>query len=491
MVSPWLVKLLTEAHRLLPGLFLLLGCVLPCRAETRPNILFILTDDQGPHAASYLGNKELPTPHLDQLAAEGAVLKNAFCVTPVCSPSRASIVTSRYGTELGILDWINPKTQTELGLDPQTTTWMELLQKNGYVTGLMGKWHLGTAPRFHPTLTGYTEFMGFLDGGRPTRDVVLEIGGQNKPTTGFIVDVVTDGAIEFLKSHRSDTFALSVHYREPHRVWLPAPNEDVEPFRDLVPTLPPSETPGVDEELVRKWIREYYISCRSVDRSVGRLMQTLKEQGLEENTIVIFTSDHGYNTGHHGIFHKGNASWMLKENPPAPWSDISANRRPNMFDQSLRVPAIVRWPKVVKPGTVVEHTVSHLDWYPTLLAMTGTAASSPDPVRGRSIVPLLKGEPIGWSDDLYSEYSMREGATVDMRCWRTPEWKLSIDFRHRDRDEMFDLRHDPAESTNLIRSDRRDVQEMRESLTQKIRAKMKEIGDPLFATLPPEPSESR
>jgi uncharacterized sulfatase len=220
-------------------------------------------------------------------------------------------------------------------------------------------------------------------------------------------------------------------------------------------------------------------------------MQTLKEQGLDENTIVIFTSDHGYNTGHHGIFHKGNASWMLKENPPAQWSDINANRRPNMFDQSLRVPAIVRWPKVVKPGTVVERTVSHLDWYPTLLAMTGTAASSPDPVRGRSIVPLLKGEPIAWSDDLYCEYSMREGATVDMRCWRTPEWKLSIDFRHRDRDEMFDLRHDPAESTNLIRSDRRDVQEMRESLTQKIRAKMKEIGDPLFATLPPEPSESR
>lgn len=473
------------------AILLILGSDGPCGAGTRPNVLFILTDDQGPHAASYLGNKELPTPHLDQLAAEGAVLQNAFCVTPVCSPSRASIVTSRYGTELGILDWINPKTQTELGLDPQTTTWMELLQKNGYVTGLMGKWHLGTAPRYHPTLTGYTEFMGFLDGGRPTRDVTLEINGENKPTTGFIVDVVTDGAIEFLKSHHNDTFALSVHYREPHRVWLPAPEEDIKPFNDFVPTLPPSEVPGVNEELLRQWIREYYISCRSVDRSVGRLLQTLKDQGLEENTIVIFTSDHGYNTGHHGIFHKGNGAWMLKEKPPATWKDINADRRPNLFDQSLKVPAIVRWPGVIKPGTRVEHTVTHLDWYPTLLAMTGTTATSTDPVRGRSIVPLLKEESIEWSDDLYCEYSMREGATVDMRCWRTPGWKLSIDFRHRDRDEMFDLKNDPGETTNLVRSDRRDVQEMRESLTQKIRAKMKEIGDPLFATLPPEQSESR
>ncbi len=473
------------------AILLMLGSTVPGWAATRPNILFILTDDQGPHAASYLGNKELPTPHLDQLAAEGAVLKNAFCVTPVCSPSRASIVTSRYGTELGILDWINPRTQMELGLDPQTTTWMELLQQNGYVTGLMGKWHLGTAPRFHPTLTGYTEFMGFLDGGRPTRDAILEISGHNKQTTGFIVDVVTDGAIEFLKSHRDDTFALSVHYREPHQAWLPAPAEDEQLFQDLVPTIPPSEVPGVDVELLRKKIREYYISCRSVDRSVGRLLQTLQEQGLEENTIVIFTSDHGYNTGHHGIFHKGNATWILKENPPARWNDINANRRPNMFDQSLRVPAIVRWPKVVKPGTIVEHTVSHLDWFPTLLAMTGTTVLPADPVRGHSIVPLLKGEQIDWSDDIYSEYSMREGASVDMRCWRSPQWKLSIDFRHRDRDEMYDLTNDPAETTNLIGSDRRDVQEMRELLTRKIRAKMKEIGDPLFATLPPEPSESR
>ncbi len=457
----------------------------------RPNILFILTDDQGPHAASYLGNQELPTPHLDTLAAEGVVLRNAFCVTPVCSPSRASLVSSRYGSELGILDWINPKTEPEIGLNPNTVTWMELLEDSGYVTGLMGKWHLGTAPRFHPTLNGYQEFMGFLDGGRPTRDAILEVDGHDVQTKGFIVDVVTDGAIEFLKTHKADTFALSVHYREPHSAWLPAADVDMEPFKDIVPTLPFSETSGVDEDRVRKMIREYYISCRSVDRSVGRLMQTLKEQGLDQNTVVIFTSDHGYNTGHHGLFHKGNAAWMLKEKPAARWKDIGANRRPNLFDQSLRVPAIVRWPGVVQPGSVVERTVTHLDWYPTLLAMSGIELPVDVPVHGRNIVPLLKGESPDWSDELYCEYSMREGATVDLRCWRTPQWKLTIDYRHRDRDEMFDLQNDPRESTNLMLSDRPDVQEMRESLSQKIEARMQEIHDPLLAELPDDEQGSR
>ena len=147
-------------------------------------------------------------------------------------------MTSRYGTELGILDWINPKTQPELGLDPNTTTWMELLQQSGYVTGLMGKWHLGTAQRFHPTLNGYQEFMGFRDGGRPTRDAILEINGQDKQTTGFIVDVVTEGALEFLKSHRNETFALSVHYREPHRAWLPAPRKIWSPSKTSSPPFP-------------------------------------------------------------------------------------------------------------------------------------------------------------------------------------------------------------------------------------------------------------
>ena len=140
---------------------------------------------------------------------------------------------------------------------------------------------------------------------------------------------------------------------------------------------------------------------------------------------------------------------------------------------------------------MVDHTVTHLDWYPTLLAMTGTAIPPETLLRGRNMVPLLQGQSPAWSDDLYAEYSMREGATVDMRCWRTPHWKLTIDFRHRDRDEMFDLERDPTETTNLIGSDRREVQDMRESLSRKIRKRMQEIGDPLLTELPGELPESR
>lgn len=134
-------------------------------ATPPPNIVFIYTDDQAPTAAGFAGNSELKTPHLDRLAASGAILTNAFTTTPVCSPSRAGLATSRYGSELGILDWIHPRSEPEHGLNPNMITWMELLKEAGYATALSGKWHLGTADRFHPTLTGYDEFMGIRSGG--------------------------------------------------------------------------------------------------------------------------------------------------------------------------------------------------------------------------------------------------------------------------------------------------------------------------------------
>ena len=134
--------------------------------------------------------------------ARGARLTGAFVTTPVCSPSRAALVASRYSSELGILDWINPKDEPDHGLATDLVTWMELLQQAGYRTGLFGKWHLGTAERFHPKLRGYDEFVGFRDGGRPPKDAILEIDGQDEKTNGFIVDVVTDHALEFLGAER-------------------------------------------------------------------------------------------------------------------------------------------------------------------------------------------------------------------------------------------------------------------------------------------------
>lgn len=450
-------------------------------ADERPNIVFVYTDDQAPTAAGFAGNEELATPNMDRIAGEGAVLRNSFVVTPVCSPSRAELATSRYGTELGIIDWINPREETEHGLNPNTVTWMELLQQAGYATGLCGKWHLGTADRFHPTLNGYDYFMGFRDGGRPPRDPTLEVDGHDVEMTGFTVDLVTDAALEFIRSHRHGPFLLSLHYREPHARWLPTREEDWAPYRDLDPTLPQPDFPGLDVERVKRMTREYYASVSAVDRNLGRVLDLLDSLGIAENTIVIFTSDHGYHTGHHGLWYKGNAHWMLREPPPQQWEDIARVRRPNLYDQALRVPTAVRWPGVIEPGTVIDETVTNLDWYPTLLAMAGLEQPEELTLRGENIVTLLRGEDVAWDNDLYAEYSMRHGARVDMRAWRTPDWKLVLDFAHPARAELYDLAGDPQELENLIDSEDPAVQAVRAELEAKIHAQLAEIRDPVLA----------
>lgn len=455
--------------------------------EPRPNIVFILTDDLAPDAVGFAGNPQVKTPNLDRIAKEGAVLRNAFCVTPVCSPSRASIATSRYGSQLGILDWINPRTEPEAGLHPDTVTWMELLQKGGYRTALIGKWHLGTAERFHPTRQGYDHFAGFLDGGRPTRDPVFEVDGHDLKQSGFTADVTTDLALAYLEAQRGQStkpFAMSIHYREPHAPWLPAADEDRVPYEKLdVPTPPPSH-PLLDRDRMTKITREYYASVASVDRNVGRILDALDAGKLADRTIVIFTSDHGYNVGHHGLLHKGNAHWLLKENPPQEFADIGRGIRPNLYDQSLRVPAAVRWPGKIAPGTVVQEFVTHVDWLPTLLSMAGIERPGEVQLHGRDASPLLQGEKVSdWRTEFYVEYSMRHGAKVDLRGWRTSQWKLVIDFAHPSLTELYDLKSDPLETENLASSTATRDQDMQADLRKKIIDFMKEIGDPLAAGL--------
>src|SRR4030095_1006075 len=174
----------------------------------RPNILFIQTDDQAAWSLGVSGNRDASTPHLDRFFREGAYLRNAFVSTPVCSPSRASLITSRYGTELGITDWINPNVEPEIGLSPEVTTWPKLLADGGMFTGVNGKWHLGTQHRFHPSKFGFRYFMGFRAGGEATKGPKLEINGEVKQVEGFTVDIVTEDAIRFLREHRDKTFML-------------------------------------------------------------------------------------------------------------------------------------------------------------------------------------------------------------------------------------------------------------------------------------------
>ena len=446
-----------------------------------PNILFLYTDDQAPWAVGkWSGHTYAKTPHLDKLFSEGAYLPNSFVVTPVCSPSRAALATGMYGTELGITDWIHPRNEPELGLDPQTTTWYEILQNAGYHTGLVGKWHLGLTDAHHPSKTGFNYFMGHRAGGWSTANPTLEVNGKPQKIEGLTTDILTDNAIKFLNDRpKEKPFLLCLHFRAPHTRWLPVAEEDWKPFADLDPKVPHSNYPGVDIPRVKKMIREYLASVRGVDRNVGRMLAELDRLGLRDNTVVVFSSDHGYNMGHNGIWHKGNGHWVLKREalPPAT-KNIPRGQRPNLFDNALRVPTSVRWPGKIKAGSVLPHTISTVDWFPTLVQIAKGQLPKDQPVRGRNFLPVLFGKSVEWDNDFYAEYSTKHQSRTHMRGWRTPKWKLVRDFLNEDRDELYDLSKDSEETNNLISSEKSVHQNIIRELHSKILAKMEELKDP-------------
>jgi uncharacterized sulfatase len=474
----------------LPRLFLFAVCTATLLTSSaragapRPNILFLMADDQAPWAMQCAGDPNAFTPNMNRLAKGGARFTNAFTPTPVCSPSRASLMTGRYGSELGITDWIHPQNDKGLGLHARFPTWPQLLANTGYQTGLIGKWHLGDLPEQHPTQRGYQSFTGFLGGGTPPQNPVLEKDGVTAKREGYIVDLVTEEALEWIeKRDPNKPFALSVHFREPHAAYLPVREEDWNRVKDLDIQTPSPVYPGTDLAKVKKLMREYLASVAAIDRNLGRILDQLDALHLTENTLVVYTSDHGYNMGHHGIWHKGNGHWiLLPEALPQSSANIPKGQRPNMFDTSLKVPMLVRWPGHIPAGGENRHVISHLDWLPTLSELAGSSVPKEAVLRGRSIVPLLANpaEPARPAD-FYAEYSTRHQSRTHMRVYRTADWKLVRDFLNHDRDELFHLSADPGEHTNLIRSEEPAAREAKASLEKAIEAKMRELNDPLLA----------
>jgi uncharacterized sulfatase len=482
------------ARWLAPALSALAFFILSGLAWGKPNIIFIYTDDQASWTLGSYGNPQAHTPHLDRLAAQGARLTNALVATPVCSPARASLFTSRYGSELGILDFIPAPGHSsynaamgEIGLASELVTFPEVLARAGYTNGLVGKWHIGDwtknpSRRFHPTNHGFHYFMGLTGGGGPPMDALLEKDGVEAVRPGLIDDVLTGEGITFVERNRDRPFFLFLALRAPHRQWLPVAPEDWAPFDRLDPVIPNPDYPDLEVEKVRVMMREYLASVAGVDRNVGRVLATLDRLKLADNTIVIFSSDHGYNVGHNGIYHKGNGIRLTRKRP-ADTKNIKGSYRPNLYDHSLRVPAIVRWPGRIPPGTVINETVSSLDWYPTLLAMAGAALPQDAMIRGRNVLPLLRGErPTDWENSFYAEYSMRMYCRTDLRSFRTLDWKLVRDFLNPERDELYHLATDPEERSNRI-SDTADpaVSAAIRVLDRKIIEEMRHHQDPALA----------
>lgn len=462
------------------GVVLSLGLTAPASFAERPNIIFLYADDQAAWTIGALGNQQARTPNLDRLYAEGVGLTNSFTTTPVCSPSRAGLLASRYGTEIGITDYLSAAVEPERGLHPSLPTWPKLLQASGYATAFVGKWHVGSLDRHLPTNNGYDLFYGFRTGAGISKDPQVESAGEVRVVPGFTPDVLTDEAIRFIRACAGrEPFLVSLHFWAPHantsnrtpegdRTWLPLSDPDWDPFRTLDLALPEPDYPGLDVPRARRMLAEYLGSVSSLDRNVGRVLAALDDLSITRDTIVVFTSDHGYNLGHHGIWHKGNGRWLLTDN---------RGNRSNMYDHSIRVPTVVRWPARLAAGTTVEEVVLNLDWFPTILEMASLELPEEVLIRGQSFLPLLEGSTLAWRTSFYGEYKQVHQERVDQRMWRTPEWKLVRDSRP-GMDELYHLVNDPGEHTNLINDASPQTAAVLARLETALRDWMEELGSP-------------
>lgn len=434
----------------------------------RPNIIAIVTDDQALWTIGAYGHREVETPHLDRLAREGARFDNAFVATPVCSPSRVAFFTGLYGTEVGITDYLTrSEERAGIGLPDRAITWPQVLQRQGYATALIGKWHLGTLPQFHPTRHGFEHFYGWLL-TPDFMDPMLEVGGKLQQVPGPLADVMVDEAVRYITEGRDQPFAMIITPLAPHSPYGPVPDADMAPYKDRQFTTP--SFPGLDPAYLQEQFRKYYASVHSIDRNLGRLLDALDRLDLSRKTIVLFTSDHGYMIGQHGLQHKGNANWIA--------GGMRGPRRPNMFDESIRTPLLIRWPGVVPPGTVIAETVCNIDTFASVLGMLKIPMPPEVKQRGTDFSPLLRGQTLPPREALFGQYDLHNGGLAYMRMVRTDDWKLIRFYRANMLDELYDLRKDPRELTN--RYEDPACAEVRRALQGRLDDWMRSIDDPLL-----------
>lgn len=431
-------------------------------AQDRPNIVFILSDDQGPWALGCAGNQEIRTPHLDRLAAEGMRFSSFFCTSPVCSPARASLLTGRIPSQHGIHDWIRGGNVGERPIEylAGQTAYTELLADSGYTCGLSGKWHLGDSLK---PQKGFTHWYVHQQGGSAYYDAPMIRDGELIDEPDYLTDVITDDALQFLDSRQVDQpFYLGVHYTAPHSPWIDShPQEFVEMYDDCPFDSCPQEpkhpwsiatAPWSDNQ--RENLKGYFAAVTAMDHNIGRILDKLEEMGVRERTLICFMSDNGFNCGHHGIWGKGNGTFPF-----------------NMFDTSVKVPAIFSHPGRIPLGHVCDELISGYDFMPTLLEYVGglehpEASNLP----GRSFLPLLLGEEGAGREDvvIYDEYG-------PVRMIRTREWKYVHRYPYGPQ-ELYHLTADPDERNNLI--DAPEAEEQRRSMKERLDSWFVSYADP-------------
>ena len=490
-------------------------------AQNRPNIIHIMSDDHAYQAISAYGDQlseHAPTPNLDRLASEGMMFRRAYVENSLSTPSRACLFTGLYSHQ-------NGQRGLGRGIDTTKTFVSEILQQNGYQTGVVGKWHMQCTPK------GFDWYEVFYNQGEYYNPGVKTplTEGRYERQEGYATELVTERAISFIENRDTTRpFCLFVHHKAPHRNWMPAlkyiglfdnvefPMPDTfyddysnrgaaehrqemsidkdmtmaydlkvrgwgamhgfnetydEYWETSVNRLSPEDRAFVEQtydrrnaellekdlkgdDLVRwkyqRYVRDYLSVIRSVDDSVGELLEYLEAQGLLDNTVIVYTSDQGFYMGEHGWFDKRF-----------------------MFEESFRTPLLIRYPAMIKPGSVSDALVQNIDFAPTYLDLAGI--EKPEEMVGTSIVPVLKKEgksPRRWRRYLYYHYYdypaehnvLRHDGVFDKR------WKLIHFYDPEGKvpsyDELFDLRRDPQELRNVIgeRSSRRALRRLRKQL---------------------------
>ena len=405
------------------------------------NILLVVNDDMAAWALGCYGNREAHTPTIDYLAATGLVMQNAFTPTPVCSPARACLLTGRLASQHGIHDYLSSTIESIHRRDwlAGEVTLAQLLADAGYQTAHCGKWHLGNDDQpqagFQHWFSGVGDYPAEHGGEHR-----WSVNGEITTLPGQRTQVITDRAVDFLRGWDADSpFFLHIGYFGTHNPWRGQPERLAARFRGcdftglldqpaypfgaqaLESTLPTRESP-------REALAQYYAAVSHIDEALGRLVDELESQGLRENTLIVFTSDHGLNCGQHGLWGKGNATLPL-----------------NMLEESIRVPLVIHQPRDLFAGQRRVECVDHLDIFQTIADYAGIAGRLYDSRRyaGRSFLPLLDntGALADWRMTRFGEYG-------DMRMARGRRFKL-LRFQRGEGDLLFDLRRDPGETVNL------------------------------------------
>ncbi|MCX5399254.1 sulfatase-like hydrolase/transferase [Streptomyces sp. NBC_00102] len=423
------------------------------RDPYRPNVLLILSDDQGPWAMGCAGNDEIRTPHLDALADRGVRFSRFFCTSPVCSPARASLFTGELPSQHGVHDWLSYHHAGRTGIDflSGRTLFTDVFADAGYRLGLSGKWHLGANDR---PRKGFVHWYAHESGGGPYYGAPLYRDGVRTEEPSYLTDALADDAREFLtaESDRPEPFHLSLHFTAPHKPWKGQhPSEYTELYEDCAfdscpqgpahPWQPVDENgaPVGGESDTREALIGYFAATTAMDAAIGRVLDRLDALGLTESTLVIFTSDNGFNAGHHGIWGKGNGTFPQ-----------------NMYDSSVLVPCLMSQPGRIPAGRHSEALLSQYDVLPTLVEHLGIDHHHDPALPGRSFADILAGTEDGSADPAGGETAAgadRERVVVydeygPVRMIRTRDRKYVHRYPHGPH-EFYDLVADPGEERNL------------------------------------------